>query len=80
MRLSAIEGCTFVDLDVLPPESALALVEKIVGTGRVRAERACATALTNLCGHLPLAVRIAAARAAASPHALRQPAGARPIS
>lgn len=68
-RLSAIAGCHFVDLDVFPPVAALALVEKIVGAARVAAEPSSAAALVDLCGHLPLAVRIAAARAAASPDA-----------
>jgi len=66
-RLSALEGCHTVDLDVFPTESALALVERIVDASRVRAERSAAVALIDLCGHLPLAVRIAATRAAGSP-------------
>ncbi|MEV1329727.1 BTAD domain-containing putative transcriptional regulator [Micromonospora costi] len=67
-RLSALAGAHLLNLDVFPVESALALLERSVGAPRFRAERAAATELIGLCGHLPLAVRILAARVAASPH------------
>ncbi|WP_328853334.1 NB-ARC domain-containing protein [Micromonospora globbae] len=67
-RLSALAGAHLLNLDVFPVESALALLERSVGAPRFRAERAAARELIGLCGHLPLAVRILAARVAASPH------------
>ncbi|MEO3926078.1 BTAD domain-containing putative transcriptional regulator [Micromonosporaceae bacterium B7E4] len=67
-RLSALAGAHLLNLDVFPVESALALLERSLGAQRFRAELTAATDLTDLCGHLPLAVRILAARVAASPH------------
>ncbi|MFD0591553.1 hypothetical protein ACFQZ4_02340 [Catellatospora coxensis] len=66
-RLSALDVSHFVDLEVFNPACALSLLEQIAGAERVNAEPAAASALTALCGHLPLAVRIAAARVSASP-------------
>jgi DNA-binding SARP family transcriptional activator len=66
-RLSALDVSHFVDLEVFSPACALSLLEQITGTERVNAEPAAASTLTALCGHLPLAVRIAAARVSASP-------------
>ncbi|MEU8004499.1 BTAD domain-containing putative transcriptional regulator [Catellatospora sp. NPDC049111] len=66
-RLSALDVSHFVDLEVFSPACALSLLEQIAGPERVTAEPAAAGALTALCGHLPLAVRIAAARVTASP-------------
>ncbi|HKE97697.1 MAG TPA: serine/threonine-protein kinase [Actinomycetes bacterium] len=53
-------------LELLPPQEANALLGQIVGAARVEAEPAAAAALARLCGRLPLALRIAAERAAAS--------------
>jgi hypothetical protein len=44
------------------PAEALALLARIAGPERVAAEPAVAEALVGLCGHLPLAIRIAGAR------------------
>ncbi|WP_184846261.1 AfsR/SARP family transcriptional regulator [Allocatelliglobosispora scoriae] len=66
-RLSALDGSHFVDLDVFSPECALSLLGRIAGVERVMAEPDAASTLAALCGHLPLAVRIAAARVSASP-------------
>src|SRR5207244_11637028 len=49
------------------PEEALQLLARIVGRGRLDAEPKAATELMRLCGHLPLAVRIAAAKLASRP-------------
>jgi DNA-binding SARP family transcriptional activator len=56
-----------VDLDVLPPEEAEALLGRALGAGRVAREPAAARRLATLCGGMPLALRIAAARLAARP-------------
>ncbi|GAA2348356.1 BTAD domain-containing putative transcriptional regulator [Streptomyces cuspidosporus] len=65
--LTTLEGATHLHLDVLPRDQAVALLERIVGAERVRAEPEEAEAITRLCGGLPLALRIAGARLAARP-------------
>ena len=67
-RLAGLEGAWLVDLDVLDPEQAVALLGRIVGPGRVAAEPAAAVELARLCGYLPLALRVAGARLAARPY------------
>ncbi|GAA1964224.1 hypothetical protein GCM10009838_21870 [Catenulispora subtropica] len=56
-----------VDLGVLAPEEALALFTAVAGAERVAADRPAAQEIVAACGHLPLAVQIAAARLAARP-------------
>ncbi|NUR26910.1 MAG: AAA family ATPase, partial [Catenulispora sp.] len=59
---------TAVDLDVLTPDEALALFTAIAGPGRVgNLDHAAALDVVAACGHLPLAVQIAAARLSARP-------------
>ncbi|EXG82382.1 AfsR/SARP family transcriptional regulator [Cryptosporangium arvum] len=65
--LSGLAGCRLVDLDVFTFDEAWRLLERAVGTARLEAERHAARRLIELCGRLPLAVRIVAARAAATP-------------
>ncbi len=67
-RLSGLEGARPVDLDVFDPEQAVELLARITGERRVAAEPAAATEIARLCGHLPLAVRVAGSRLAARPH------------
>lgn len=55
-------------LDPLRESSAVDLFARIAGGRRVRAERAAAARIAELCGRLPLAVRIVATRAALRPH------------
>ncbi|GAA3162721.1 hypothetical protein GCM10017688_06380 [Streptomyces ramulosus] len=55
-------------LDVFRPEESLALLGAVAGLARVSAEPEAALAVAEACGHLPLAVRIAAGRIAARPH------------
>ncbi|MEU4302410.1 AfsR/SARP family transcriptional regulator [Kitasatospora aureofaciens] len=54
-----------VDLDVLEPDEALELFARIAGPRRVHAEPDAARELLDACCHLPLAIRIIAARSAA---------------
>ncbi|MGI5499269.1 BTAD domain-containing putative transcriptional regulator [Lentzea sp. CA-135723] len=61
-RPSALEGAAHVELGTLGEGESLALLERIVGAGRVAAEPGRAAEIARLCGHLPLAVRIAGAR------------------
>lgn len=71
--LATLDGATHLPLDVLAPAESLALLGTVVGAARVAADAAGAERLAGLCGHLPLALRIAAARLAARPS---WPAGA----
>ncbi|QKV72945.1 BTAD domain-containing putative transcriptional regulator [Amycolatopsis sp. Hca4] len=59
-RLAAVDGALALSLDVLPPPEAEALFAAAAG-GRPGA------AVARLCGYLPLALRIAAARLSARP-------------
>ncbi|RJK98199.1 SARP family transcriptional regulator [Vallicoccus soli] len=67
-RVTALPGAHRVDLGTFSTASAVALLERVVGPERVRAAPEDAAEVVRLCGHLPLAVRIAAARLAARPH------------
>jgi tetratricopeptide (TPR) repeat protein len=49
-------------LDVLPRDQAVELLAKVVGAERVAAEPEAARTIVELCGYLPLAVRIAGAK------------------
>jgi DNA-binding SARP family transcriptional activator/tetratricopeptide (TPR) repeat protein len=66
-RMPALEGARWIDLDVLPPERSITLLGRVAGVDRIAADPAAAARIAGLCGHLPLAVRIAGARLAARP-------------
>ncbi|MFD2766533.1 AfsR/SARP family transcriptional regulator [Micromonospora eburnea] len=66
--LGDVEGGHHLYLDVLPDEDALALLRATAGAERVAAEPSVAARLLELCGWLPLAVRIVGARLATRPH------------
>jgi tetratricopeptide (TPR) repeat protein len=68
--LAAAEGAALMTLDYLPEAEARQLLAARLGAGRVAAEPAAADELVRLCGGLPLALAIAAARAAVRPHFL----------
>ncbi|MFI5534737.1 tetratricopeptide repeat protein, partial [Kitasatospora sp. NPDC051853] len=60
-------GARLVDLDVLTPDNAVALMDTALrtvrrGDDRIAADPASAARVAELCGHLPLALRIAAAQ------------------
>ncbi|MGH3940726.1 MAG: ATP-binding protein [Pseudonocardiaceae bacterium] len=59
-------GARRIDLDLLPLHDAVALLGALIGK-RVEAEPDAATALARHCTRLPLALRVAAERAAARP-------------
>jgi DNA-binding SARP family transcriptional activator/Tfp pilus assembly protein PilF len=65
--LATLDGACHLHLDVLPAAEAVELLDRLVGAERVAAEPDAAERLVQLCGRLPLAVRIAAARLAARP-------------
>ncbi len=64
--LVAREGARRVDLDVLEPSDAVALLRAVIGR-RVDAQPEAAIDLVQLCAGLPLALRIAAETAVARP-------------
>ncbi|MFJ9814536.1 BTAD domain-containing putative transcriptional regulator [Streptomyces sp. NPDC101151] len=61
-KLTALDGALPLWLDVLPHEDAAALFTRIVGERRAAREPEQVDRAVELCGHLPLAIRIAAAR------------------
>ncbi len=66
--LAGLAGATRVQLDVFVAGESVELLGRIAGTGRVGAEREAAAQVTEQCGHLPLALRIAGGRLAVRPH------------
>ncbi|MFD5000733.1 AfsR/SARP family transcriptional regulator [Streptomyces buecherae] len=66
--LVVTEAAHRITLDVLSPDEASSLVVGIIGPARARAEPAAVESLIRLCARLPLALRIAAGRAAAYEH------------
>ncbi|MBQ0825191.1 AfsR/SARP family transcriptional regulator [Streptomyces tagetis] len=60
--LVATHGPAVLRLGALPSRDSHALLTAVLGAERVAAEAAAARALTDTCGHVPLALRIAAAR------------------
>ncbi|MEV7555739.1 NB-ARC domain-containing protein [Amycolatopsis sp. NPDC089917] len=65
--LAGLEGARWLGLEPLSDDGATGLLARIVGADRVRAEPAAARELVELCGYLPLAVRIAGNRLATRP-------------
>jgi tetratricopeptide (TPR) repeat protein len=65
--LAAVEGAHLLSLDVLTDAEARELLSRRLGPGRARREPAAVSELIDLCARLPLALSIAAARAATEP-------------
>ncbi|MFE0044257.1 AfsR/SARP family transcriptional regulator [Streptomyces albireticuli] len=65
--LIATDAARPVPVDVLGPEDGTALLAGVLGEERVRAEPVAARRTAELCGGLPLALRVAAARLADRP-------------
>jgi DNA-binding SARP family transcriptional activator/Tfp pilus assembly protein PilF len=61
-RMTALEGAVPLALDVMPREDAISLFRQIVGQDRITAEHEAASVAIELCGRLPLAIQVAAAR------------------
>ncbi|KAA2253876.1 tetratricopeptide repeat protein [Solihabitans fulvus] len=61
-RLADLDTTRTVSLDVLPPDDAVALFTRIAGRDRADGEPDAVRAVVELCGRLPLAIRIAGAR------------------
>ncbi|AXB47819.1 AfsR/SARP family transcriptional regulator [Amycolatopsis albispora] len=61
-RLSGLEGGRALDVEVFTPEQARAFLAGVVGQDRIDAEPGAVDEIARLCGYLPLAVRVAAAK------------------
>jgi DNA-binding SARP family transcriptional activator len=66
--LVALNDARSLSLGVLREDETIGLLRRIVGARRVDQEPAAARRLCSLCGHLPLAIRIAAANLSSRPH------------
>ncbi|MFS8095795.1 SARP family transcriptional regulator [Lentzea alba] len=64
--LMAVDDAHRLELDVLTPPESAALIGRMLGPARALAEPEAVASLARLCGHLPLALRVAAANLAAS--------------
>lgn len=62
VRLVGLAGASLLELDVLPSAQAMNLMRAIIGDERVQADPDAAREIIRLCGRVPLAVRISAAR------------------
>ena len=59
-RLKALDDAHVMSLDLLAPPDAVALLRAVAGPGRIPADDPLAIEVAELCGLLPLALRIAA--------------------
>ncbi len=66
-RLLGLEDTNRVELDTFSRKESLALIGRIAGPGRVRAEQDATDTIAELCGDLPLAVNIVGRKIAARP-------------
>ncbi|SEG88307.1 DNA-binding transcriptional activator of the SARP family [Saccharopolyspora kobensis] len=66
--LGILPGAVTLNLDILEGKQARNLLARLVGHERASAESESLDALTQLCGHWPLAIRIIGARLAGKPH------------
>ncbi|GLZ29477.1 SARP family transcriptional regulator [Lentzea sp. NBRC 105346] len=66
--LVALHDASRVPLDSLTAEESAALLRRVLGEQRTSADPVAAARLAELCGHLPLALRIVAANLAGSRH------------
>jgi DNA-binding SARP family transcriptional activator len=67
-RLPGLAGAHLIELDMLSPDEATALLTRIAGDERIRSAPEAAAQIAAECGFLPLAVRIAGARLASRRH------------
>ncbi|MFI6501667.1 BTAD domain-containing putative transcriptional regulator [Nonomuraea typhae] len=65
--LSGLEASRAFELGVLHPQEAVDLLAEMAGPGRLAAEPEAAARIAQLCGHLPLALRVAGSRLARKP-------------
>jgi tetratricopeptide (TPR) repeat protein len=65
--LAAADGARLLSLDVLTQDEAVQLLTARIGASRAATEPGAISEIATLCAHLPLALAVAAARAAARP-------------
>ncbi|MGW5132739.1 BTAD domain-containing putative transcriptional regulator [Streptomyces sp. NPDC004135] len=68
VRLPELEGAEGLSLGLLTEEDSVEMVRRILGADRVAAEPDATADLVRLCGRLPLALRVSAARLRKRPH------------
>jgi DNA-binding SARP family transcriptional activator/DNA-binding XRE family transcriptional regulator len=68
MPLTGVPGARHFPLSLFTTEQAVELLARIVGEDRTLGEREDAARIAELCGHLPLAVRVVGQRLATRPH------------
>ncbi|GAA3709193.1 BTAD domain-containing putative transcriptional regulator [Nonomuraea antimicrobica] len=61
-RMSALEGASSFSLELMPPDDAVKLFLRVAGAERVAGEPEQVAEVVELCGYLPLAIRIATSR------------------
>ena len=64
----AMRGDRRITLGPMSEDESITLLRKVIGADRAAAEPDAVRALADRCGHLPLALRIAAERVATHPH------------
>jgi len=67
-RLAGLAGAALVDVGVFDASGSVELFTRIAGLRRVTLEPRATAQITEMCGHLPLALRIVGARLSARPH------------
>ncbi|MGW5336003.1 AfsR/SARP family transcriptional regulator [Streptomyces bauhiniae] len=67
-RMPELEGADVLTLGLLSDEDGIEMVRRILGPQRVAAEPEATADLVRLCGWLPLALRVSAARLRKRPH------------
>jgi len=61
-KMTSLDGAVPLALDVMLREDAMSLFRQIIGSDRTAAEHGAVSAAIELCGRLPLAIQVAAAR------------------
>jgi DNA-binding SARP family transcriptional activator/tetratricopeptide (TPR) repeat protein len=61
-RLTGLDDAHLLGLDILSDDEAISLLHQVAGPGRIPADHPLIHELAALCGNLPLAIRIIAAR------------------
>lgn len=68
VHLAAIEGATFVSLDMMDEKMAILLLSRVAGENRIADDPDNAQRIAHLVGCLPLGLRIVGAKLATAPH------------
>ena len=67
-RLTGLAGAEPLELDYLTPEQSVEMLGRIIGPARAASDPAAAARIAELCGGVPLAVRVAGAKLLARSH------------